>query len=813
MNRNELIKLMAVLDVANLSMRNSVKAWVLIISVLLTPGISIAQNAVTSKNLKLWYNHPAKNWNEALPVGNGRLGAMVFGDHQRERIQLNEESLWSGSKIDANVTVSPGTLREFQQMVLDGEIVGANEFANKNMMSKPGQMRSYQPLGNFFIDYSIFEWLIPSPENYRRELDLKTGIAKTVFTRIDQTITEEVFASAPDNVIVIRISTDKPGKLALKACLGRIQDATFIANSSNQIRMSGRVVDPPSFASGSAGIHMAFEGLVTGFTDGTMQTYNNSFLVENGSTVTFYLTAATDYNLEKLDFDRSKNPENTCKKILENVTENSYTLILERHLKEYGSLFNRVDLNLGGQNMDSIPTDQRLENLRKGANDLDLISLYFQYGRYLLMSSSRAPGILPANLQGIWNQDYEAPWDADYHTNINIEMNYWPAEVCNLSETLLPYTNFFHLLRVPGRVSAKKMYNSKGWVLHLATDPFGRTSIIDAVDVGACPIATAWLVLELWEHYRFTGDKEYLNTKAYPAMKEAAEFFLDFLIKDKNGNWVTVPSNSPENKYFLPNGSGQKSMLTYSSTYDIEQLNELFNNIQSAGTILGVDKEFIQKLKSVQQNLPPIKVSKKYNTIQEWIQDFDETEPEHRHFSPLFGLYPGNSITKETPVLANAAINTLNRRLASKGDRPGWSWAWIINLYARLAKGDQANDAIEKLLQHSTQNNLLNNDPFQIDGNFGATAGIAEMLLQSQGNTIDLLPALPETWKEGEVLGLKARGNFEISMFWANNKLNKVIIKSLNNNACTLKSGVKTLKLNMKNNQILVFNGGLKPVL
>ena len=788
------------------------RLFVLILFTLMLKSTIFGQVVSSNESLKLWYNRPAKDWNEALPVGNGRLGAMVFGHFQRERIQLNEESLWSGSKVDANVSVSPATLKEFQQLILDGKALEANEFANKNIMSKPELLRSYQPLGDFFIDYSIDEWLVPLPKNYRRELDLKTGIAKTVFTRIDQTITQEVFASAPDNVILVRISTDKPGKLALKANLSRRQDASYTAISSNKIRMFGKVVDAPSLASGPAGIHMAFEGLVTGFTDGKMQTSNNSFLVENASTVTFYLTAATDYNLEKLDFDRSKSPENICKEILKNINGNSYTAILKRHLNEYGRLFNRVELNLGGVNMDTIPTDQRLKNLRKGINDLDLISLYFQYGRYLLMSASRAPGILPANLQGIWNQDYEAPWDADYHTNINIEMNYWPAEVCNLSETLVPYTNFVNQLRIPGRVSAKKMYNAKGWVVHLATDPFGRTSITDAVDVGACPIATAWVVLQLWEHYLFTGDKQYLKTKAYPAMKEATEFMLDFLIKDKNGYWATVPSNSPENKYFLPNGNGQKSMLTYSSTYDIQQLNELFNNIQAAALVLAVDKEFVQKVKSVQQNLPPVKVSAKYNTIQEWIQDYDESEPEHRHFSPLFGLYPGNTITKETPVFADAAINTLNRRLANKGDRPGWSWAWLINFYARLANGNQANDCIGQLLQHSTQNNLLNNEHFQIDGNFGATAGIAEMLLQSHGSTIDLLPALPKTWKEGRVVGLKARGNFEISMKWTNNKLDNVIIKSFNNNACTLKNGEKAIQLNMKNNQLLVFDGELKPI-
>jgi alpha-L-fucosidase 2 len=433
------------------------------------------------------------------------------------------------------------------------------------------------------------------------------------------------------------------------------------------------------------------------------------------------------------------------------------------------------------------------------------------------MSSSRAPGVLPANLQGLWNQDFEAPWNSDYHTNINIQMNYWPAEICNLTETFEPYTNFVNKLRIPGRVTANKMYNAKGWVVHHATDPFGRTSIVDAVEVGSSPISTAWLVLELWEHYQFTGDKEYLRTKAYPAIKEATEFFLDFLVKDRNGYWATAPSNSPENKYFLPNGNGQKSMLTYSSSFDIQQLNELFKHVQAAALILGIDKEFAQKVKSVQQNLPPIKVSKKYGGIQEWIEDYDETEPQHRHLSPLFGLYPGTTITKENTLLTKATINTLNRRLQSKGDREGWSWAWITNLYARLGNGDEAEDALKQLFRRTTQNNLLNNnnltnivDPFQIDGNFGATAGIAEMLLQSQSGVIELLPALPTAWKNGQINGLKARGNVEVSLKWGGGKLINATIKSLNDNTVKIKYGIKNIKLVMKKNQVVELNEKLK---
>jgi alpha-L-fucosidase 2 len=791
--------------------RKSVTLCLFAASVLLSPVKS--QTSTSEKDLKLWYTKPAADWNEALPVGNGRLGAMVFGDPVHERIQLNEESLWAGCKIDASPQVDPSTLKEIQRLILENEIKAANELANKTIMSNPGRLRSYQTLGDFFIDYSLDERLKTESDSYHRELDLASGIVKTQFNMGDQIITQEVFASAPDNLIVVKISGNKTGGLTLKAFLSRTQDATIMPLSDNQLKMTGKIVDAPSAYSGPAGIHMAFEAQISGFTtDGKLQTINNCFFVENASSVVFYITAATDYNPEKLDFDRSINPAEICTDILKSTTFSSYPEILNRHTNEYQTLFNRMDLNLHGKNMDTIPTDQRLANLRNGTEDLGLISLYFQYGRYLLISSSRAPGKLPANLQGIWNQDYQAPWESDFHTNINIQMNYWPAEVCNLPETFIPYSDFVNQLREPGRITARKMYNADGWVVHHATDAFGRTAIVSAVDVGAFPIASSWLVLQLWDHYLFSGDLNYLNTQAYPAMKEAAEFMLDFLIKDKNGRWATAPSNSPENKYLLPNG--EKHMLTYSATIDIQIINELFNSIQSAAGILNMDQAFVEKLKSVQSNLPPVKVSEKYGTVQEWIEDYDESEPGHRHISQLFGVYPGTSITREDSVMFTAANKTIERRLSSGGGHTGWSRAWIINFYARLLNGDKAYEHLTLLLKKSTLNNLLDNHPpFQIDGNFGGTAGIAEMLLQSHTDCIEILPALPTAWKNGEISGLKAHGNFEMSFQWENNALTKATIKANEDKDCMVKYGAKSAKFKMKKNQVLVLNSEMRKIL
>ena len=756
---------------------------------------AVAQPAPSST---LWYRQPAGEWNRALPAGNGRLGAMIFGGLAEEHIQLNEETLWTGGPYDPVVKGASAALPEIRRLLFAGNVPKAHDLFGRTMMGVPYEQMKYQPLGDLFIAFPGHD----SATGYRRELLLDSAIARVSYVVNGVTFTRDVFVSAPDQAIVIRLSANRPGALTFAATLRGVRNPAHSNYGTDYFRMDDiapnglRISGKNSDYLGIAG-KLTYEARLTARREGDRGTVTvdyRTLRVTGADAVTIVLAAATSFvNYH----DVSGNPAQRVRTVLDRMATREYAAMLRDHVGEHQQWFGRVHLVLNGTAPDvlALPTDERIKRFA-GAPDPDLAALYYQFGRYLLIASSR-PGTQAANLQGIWNDNSNPWWDSKYTININLPMNYWPAETGNLAEMVGPLEQLVSDVAVTGTEAAREHWGARGWVVHQNTDLWRATAPMDGPSWGAWPVGGAWLMTNLYEHYRFSGDSADLR-RIYPLLRDQARFLVDVLVPHPAKGWlVTAPSNSPENYPAWP-GNGEffdeVSGITLTArtmaagpTMDMQIIRDVFAAFDAAATRLHADTDFAADVRAARARLSPNQVGK-HGQVQEWLDDWEDLEPQHRHLSPLWGLYPGSEITPErAPAFAAAAAVTLDRR-GTGGC--GWSYGWKMGLRARLYDGEKAFDQFRALLTRSSLPNLFSlcGRALQVDGNLGASAAIAEMLVQSHQDVIRLLPALPAEWRDGSVHGLRARGGFDVDLAWSNGRATSATLRAHGTRSCRVQA-------------------------